>query len=158
MKSHIDLGKYYHPFDETSTVLGNIIILLMQPCYCSDATQQSFRPRNHLTNVYKRYRWIETAHRNALLGDCNHLCKLLQKIPSNRNGESHARVFCNHLASFYKRYHPLLQKIVASQKTNTSHHMLLLSLVIILQSCYKKIMSSQETNTSHRMLLSFDIM
>jgi hypothetical protein len=40
-----------------------------------------------------------------------------------------------------------LQKIVSSQKTNTSPRMLL-SFVIILQSCYKR--SSQETNTSQR--------
>jgi hypothetical protein len=32
-------------FDAISAGLGNIIIILMQPWYCSDATQQSFRPR-----------------------------------------------------------------------------------------------------------------
>ena len=43
---------------------------------------------------------------------------------------SHATIFCNHLAK-------LLQKIIASQKTNTSHRMLL-SFVKTLQDDYKR--------------------
>ena len=64
---------------------------------------------------------------------CNRLAKLLQKIITSQKNQhiaSHiATIFCNHLAK-------LLQKIITSQKTNTSE--LLLSFVIILQSCYKR--------------------
>ncbi len=61
-----------------------------------------------------------------------------RQVCKNRGGVAHVwstshvpTIFRNHLAK-------LLQRIVASQKTNTSHHMLLPSFVIILQSCYKR--------------------
>ena len=39
------LGQHYHPFDELSQGLGNIIILLCNiSCYCLDETRQSLGP------------------------------------------------------------------------------------------------------------------
>ena len=55
----------------------------------------------------------------------------------------------------------LLQKIIASQKSNTSHHRRMrLSFVIMFANLLQKIIASQKSNTSHhrRMRLSFVIM
>jgi hypothetical protein len=60
---------------------------------------------------------------------CESSCKVVTKDSSIPEKPTHvATIFCYHLAK-------LLQKIVATQK---NQHMLLLSFVIILQSCYKR--------------------
>ncbi len=73
-------------------------------------------------------------------------CKVVTKDHSIPGKPTHhvATIFCNHLAK-------LLQKIRASQKNQ--HIMLLLSFVIILQSCYKRSEHPRKPNTSHHMLL-----
>ncbi len=81
---------------------------------------------------------------------CNHLAKLSQKIVAfQKTNTSHGpTIFCNHLAN-------LLQKIIASQKP--INHMLLLSFVIILQSCYKRSQHPRKPthhNDDHMLLLS----
>ncbi len=61
-------------------------------------------------------------------------CYKRSQHPRNQHIASHvATIFCNHLAK-------LLQKIIASNKTNTSHDST--NFVIVLQICYKR--SSQK--------------
>ena len=72
--------------------------------------------------------------------------KLIAPQKNQNIASSHAIIFCNHIAK-------LLQKIMASQKPNTSHNRMPLSFVIILQSCYKRSQHPRKTKTSHHMLL-----
>jgi uncharacterized protein (UPF0147 family) len=104
-------------------------------------------------------------------------------LTSEKSFENPDFIFCQSFQNLHLGGVKLLQKIIASQKTNTSPDMLLLSFVIILQSCYKgssipenqriashgialllscviilqsfstKIVASQKTNTSPDMLL-----
>ncbi len=83
-----------------------------------------------------------------ILQSCYKRSQRIQKT----NTSQHATIFCNHLAK-------LLQKIIASRKP--THHSLLLSFVIILQSCYKRFKYKRQQHpekpTHHMMLLSFVI-
>ena len=78
-----------------------------------------FGPRN-VETCFENALWnVGSAFQNLRLGGVN-FARWLQKIVASQENQhiaSHATIFCNHLAK-------LLQKIVASQKPNTSHHML----------------------------------
>ena len=129
-----------HVVQHFSRMLSCVLVACSPDLHFSQFVQTAENPTHHIRARNPRFYFVHAGTKPSFLTKMGH-----QKSGIPCSASYVATIFCNHLAK-------LLQKIIASHKQ--IHHMLLLSFVIILQSCYKRIVASQKTNTSHVMAIS----